>query len=120
MDHPGFYLNNFCCTVVAVVAGVVIYKNTDKQKEETLQVPTEGSAAEVGTVEGDTWLVMLYLDADDLILEEDIFFDFNEAELVGSSDKVHIVAQIDRYAGADGYAGGGNWSTTKRYYITTG
>ena len=110
-----FVLIIFCCTVVAVVSGVLIFKNSDKQPKEEVEVqlPTEG-----GDAEGDTWLVMLYLDADDSILEEDIFFDFNEAELVGSSDKVHIVAQIDRYAGADGYAGGGNWSTAKRYYIT--
>src|SRR5512143_996528 len=49
---------------------------------------------------GQTWTVMLYQDADDEILEKDIFMDFNEAERVGSSDNVRIVAQIDRFAGA--------------------
>jgi clostripain len=63
-----------------------------------------------------TWTVMLYQDADDKILEEDIFLDFNEAELVGSSDNVQIVAQLDRYSG--GFAGDGNWSSARRYYIT--
>ena len=59
---------------------------------------------------------MLYQDADDKILEKDIYLDLNEAERVGSSDKVHIVTQIDRYAG--GYADDGNWTGARRYYVT--
>jgi hypothetical protein len=66
--------------------------------------------------EGDTWLVMLYQDADDKILEEDIYLDLNEAERVGSSDNVHIVAQVDRFRA--GYRGDGDWSAAKRFYIT--
>lgn len=65
---------------------------------------------------GQTWTILLYQDADDKILEKDIYVDLNEAERVGSSDRVNIVAQIDRYAGA--YSGDGNWSGTRRYYIT--
>ncbi|KPL71986.1 hypothetical protein ADN00_15895 [Ornatilinea apprima] len=63
-----------------------------------------------------SWLVMLYQDADDETLEEDIFTDLNEAERVGSSDMVQIVAQIDRYE--DGFDGDGDWSETRRYYLT--
>ena len=63
-----------------------------------------------------TWTVMLYQDADDKILEEDIFLDLNEAERIGSSDNVQIVAQLDRFTG--GFAGDGNWATARRYYIT--
>ena len=40
---------------------------------------------------------MLYQDADDKILEQDIYVDLNEAERVGSSDRVNIVAQMDRF-----------------------
>lgn len=65
---------------------------------------------------GDTWLILLYQDADDKILEQDIYIDLNEAERVGSSDKVHIVSQMDRYAG--GFSGDGNWTGTRRYYVT--
>ena len=65
---------------------------------------------------GAEWLVMLYQDADDKMLEQDIYVDLNEAERVGSTDNVHIVAQIDRYAG--GYAEDGNWTNTRRYYVT--
>ena len=64
-----------------------------------------------------TWLVMLYM-AGDNNLEEDIFFDFNEAELVGSSDQVKIVAQYDRYAGYESdFQGDGNWTSTKRFLV---
>lgn len=75
--------------------------------------PTTASAV-VG--EPGTWLVMLYADADDELIEEDIAFDLNEAELVGSSDRVTLVAQVDRYAG--GYEGDGDVTSTKRYLLT--
>jgi len=64
---------------------------------------------------GQTWLVMLYQDADDSVLEEDIYFDLNEAEKAGTSDRVTIVSQVDRYSGA--YSGDGNWTGTKRFLI---
>ena len=59
---------------------------------------------------------MIYADADDEILEEDMVFDLNEAELVGSTDQVKVVAQIDRYAG--GYAGDGDVTTTGATCLT--
>lgn len=62
------------------------------------------------------WTVMLYLDADDAVLEQDIYYDLNEAELVGSTSRVHIVAQMDRYQG--GFRGEPNWTTAKRFYVT--
>jgi pSer/pThr/pTyr-binding forkhead associated (FHA) protein len=64
-----------------------------------------------------TWLVLLYQDADDEILERDILFDLNEAEFIGSSDRVQIVSQFDRYSGA--YTGDGDWSSTRQYRLTT-
>jgi hypothetical protein len=66
--------------------------------------------------EGQTWLMMLYQDADDQILEKDIYLDLNEAEMVGSTDRVHIVAQMDRFQAA--FTSDGNWTSTRRYYIT--
>lgn len=62
-----------------------------------------------------TWLVMLYQDADDKVLEQDIYIDLNEAERTGSTDRVNIVAQVDRFRG--GYSGDGNWDNTYRFYI---
>jgi hypothetical protein len=61
-----------------------------------------------GTAGGDTWTVMLYQDADDKILEQDIYIDLNEAERVGSGDGVQVVAQVDRYRA--GYTGDGDWT----------
>ncbi|MEZ4644973.1 MAG: clostripain-related cysteine peptidase [Chloroflexota bacterium] len=68
------------------------------------------------STEGQTWLVMLYQDADDQILEQDIYVDLNEAERVGSNDRVQIVAQVDRFQGS--YEGDGGWTSTRRYYVT--
>ncbi|HAJ35029.1 MAG TPA: hypothetical protein DCL15_04990 [Chloroflexi bacterium] len=65
---------------------------------------------------GQKWLIMLYQDADDKILEKDIFIDLNEAERVGSSAQVQIVSQIDRYRG--GFDGDGDWHGARRYYVT--
>ena len=65
---------------------------------------------------GQTWLVMLYQDADDKVLEQDIYVDLNEAERVGSSGQLHIVSQVDRFQA--GYRGDGDWSSTKRFYVT--
>jgi len=65
--------------------------------------------------EGQTWTVLLYQDADDKILEKDIFVDLNEAERIGSGPNLNIVAQIDRYRG--GFSGDGDWSGTRRYFV---
>jgi hypothetical protein len=62
------------------------------------------------------WTVLFYMDADDEVLEEDIITDLNEAERVGSTDEVNLVVQIDRYKG--GFKGDGNWTNTRRYYLT--
>ena len=73
------------------------------------------AAAGSSVTPGQTWTIMLYQDADDKVLEQDIFIDFNEAERVGSSDRVNIVAQLDRYVG--GFRGDGDWSDTRRFYL---
>ncbi|HEY0607818.1 MAG TPA: clostripain-related cysteine peptidase [Herpetosiphonaceae bacterium] len=78
---------------------------------KTTPVPTRVPA----DAEDQTWLVMLYEDADDEILEEDMFNDLNEAELIGSSERVKIVAQMDRYDG--GFDGDGDWTSTKRFLL---
>ncbi len=65
---------------------------------------------------GQKWLIMLYDDADDQVLEQDIFVDLNEAERAGSTDRVTIVAQLDRYRGA--YQGDGDWTSVRRYLVT--
>ncbi len=77
----------------------------------------QSATPEAPSSDGDqTWLVMLYQDADDRILERDIYVDLNEAERVGSGENVHIVAQIDRYK--TGYRADGDWTSAKRFYLT--
>ena len=61
------------------------------------------------------WTVIVYSAADDEVLEENMWFDVNEMELVGSNSQMNIVVQIDRYAGA--FTGDGDWSDTRRYLI---
>lgn len=77
---------------------------------------TKPVASPAAATDGQTWTVMLYQDADDKILEQDIYIDLNEAERVGSNDTVQIVAQVDRYRA--GYQGDGDWTSAKRFYIT--
>ncbi|MBU7019089.1 MAG: hypothetical protein HXS44_16380 [Theionarchaea archaeon] len=62
------------------------------------------------------WTVMVYMDGDN-DLESAALDDFNELESAGSNTDVNIVVQIDRipgYSTADG-----DWTTTRRYYVTT-
>jgi hypothetical protein len=87
-----------------------------EQAQQALQpTPTPLDLPEASSDEP-TWLIMLYQDADDKILEKDIFIDLNEAERVGSGGNVHIVSQMDRYRG--GFSGDGDWDSTKRFYVT--
>jgi hypothetical protein len=82
----------------------------------TVPAGTADPATETADTTGQTWLVMLYQNADDQVLEKDIFLDLNEAELIGSSDRVHVVSLIDRYS--QGFQGHENWSGARRYYLT--
>ena len=74
------------------------------------------TAIDAGENSGQKWLVMMYQDADDQALERDIMMDLNEMEMIGSTDQVMIVSQVDRFRG--GYSGDGNWDSTRRYLVT--
>jgi len=72
------------------------------------------------------WTVMVYLDADNN-LESNGIKDINEMEMVGSTSEVNVVVQVDRipYSVLEEYNLGsfddttnGNWTGTRRYYIT--
>src|SRR3990172_2391151 len=92
-----------------------VLNGNDTNDQGSNNPPVVGFTPPVGSQPG-SWTVMLYQDADDKILEKDVFMDFNEAERIGSSDMVNIVAQIDRYQGA--FSGDGNWTSARRYYLT--
>lgn len=74
------------------------------------------TAINAGENSGQKWLVMMYQDADDQALERDIMMDLNEMEMIGSTDQVMIVSQVDRFRG--GYSGDGNWDSPRRYLVT--
>ena len=62
------------------------------------------------------WTVLAYL-AGDNDLEGALLGDLREMERVGSRPgSVEIVAQVDRARGGD--ISDGNWSGTRRYYVT--
>jgi hypothetical protein len=70
----------------------------------------------VNTSELPAWTVIVYSAADDEVLEENMWFDINEMELVGSNPQMNIVVQMDRYIGA--FTGDGDWTDTRRFLIT--
>lgn len=61
------------------------------------------------------WTILVYMAADNN-LEEYAFSDFNELEMIGSTQQVSVVVQFDRIPGYD--ASNGNWTSTRRYYVT--
>ena len=64
------------------------------------------------------WTVLVYLDGDNN-LERDAVIDFNEMELVGSTDQVKIVVLFDRIGAAAPWDddSNGDWETTKRFLV---
>jgi hypothetical protein len=77
--------------------------------------PVSTSQAPVNTTGLAEWTVIVYSAADDEVLEENMWFDINEMELVGSTSQMNIVVQMDRYPGA--FAGDGDWTDTRRFLI---
>ena len=107
-----------CCSGVGlyfygdqIVAGF----NAPTDTNPTVEVlPTQAPVNNTGNLPA--WTVIVYSAADDEVLEESMWFDVNEMELVGASPQMNIVVQIDRYAGA--FTGDGDWTDTRRYLIT--
>lgn len=61
-----------------------------------------------------SWTVLIYIEGDNN-LEGDALTDIQEMEIIGSSDEVNIVVQVDR---AEDYsAGDGDWTEARRYLV---
>lgn len=111
------------CLACACCSGVGLYFYGDQivtglnnpADNPPVQNPTTDAPAQ-NTSGLPEWTVIVYSAADDEVLEESMWFDVNEMELVGSNPQMNIVVQIDRYPGA--FAGDGDWSDTRRYWIT--
>ncbi|MBE0672882.1 MAG: hypothetical protein IH588_20075 [Anaerolineales bacterium] len=104
-------LVSVCC----IVAGLYFFGDTLLGLSPQVNGPSE-VIVPADTSNLPEWTVMIYGDADDEILEGDIWFDVNEMELVGSNSQMNIVVQLDR--GVGGFNGDGDWSDTRRFLIT--
>ena len=108
------------CVTCVCCAAIGLYFYGD-QLVAGLRNPVSNTPPEIPGTPSDTsglpeWTVIVYSAADDEVLEETMWFDVNEMELVGSNSQLNIVVQIDRFAGA--FDGDGDWTDTRRYLIT--
>lgn len=102
-----------CCSVV----GLYFYG------DRIFNTPTDVPPVNIPTIQPSLppasnlpeWTVIVYSAADDEVLEENMWFDVNEMEVVGSTPQVNVVVQIDRYAG--GFSEDGDWTDARRYLI---
>jgi hypothetical protein len=101
-----------CCSIVLLYFyGDALIGNTN------IPIPTDtGPIVPSDTSNLPEWTIIVYADADDDVLEQDIWFDVNEMELVGSTPQMNVVVQIDRAEGA--FHGDGDWTDTRRLYVT--
>ena len=113
------------CVACACCAAVGLYMYGDQiiaglnnpTDNPPVDVPVVQTQPPVNTTNGlAEWTVIVYSAADDEVLEESMWFDINEMEVVGSNPQMNIVVQIDRYAGS--FTGDGDWTDTRRYLIT--
>ena len=80
-----------------------------------LLIPSMNLAREDGPSRSDeTWTILVYM-VGDCDLESDAIDDFNELEMIGSTDKVNILVQLDRIAGFDNRSG--DWTDTRRFRV---
>ena len=111
-----------CLAIVCCVGGVglylgdrwlynLIYGGTPESPSQNNN-PGDGPTVDSGLPE---WTVIVYSAADDDVLEENMWFDINEMELVGSNSQMNIVVQMDRYE--SGFTGDGDWTDTRRILV---
>ncbi|RPJ19277.1 MAG: hypothetical protein EHM33_30540 [Chloroflexi bacterium] len=105
-----------CCAIIGLYFfGDQIIASFNPPDNPPNDVPSTQPPVDTTTSGLPEWTVIVYSAADDEVLEENMWFDVNEMEVVGSNSQMNIVVQIDRYAG--GFTGDGDWSDTRRYLI---
>lgn len=106
------------CIVIVCCIAILLYLYGDALVSDTgVSIPgIPDSIVPADTSSLPEWTIMVYADADDDVLEQDIWFDVNEMELVGSNPQVNIVVQLDRAEGS--FSGDGDWTETRRFYIS--
>ena len=111
-----FCLACVCCGAVGLYfyGDQILASFNHPPENSQTQIPSTQQPV-VNTSNLPEWTVIVYSAADDEVLEENMWFDVNEMELVGSNSQMNIVVQIDRYA--KGFTGDGDWTDTRRYLI---
>jgi len=103
-NRPAFVLSFFFIVLILLVGGCG--GNGSSTTPEPSTTPKK-------------WTFMIYLDGDELAMQQDFIAAFSEmitAE-VGSSDDVNVVIQFDRWPTMEAYGG---WSITHRFLYTPG
>ena len=90
----------------------LLYATPETPSSQPVDVPPTQPSSSGDLAE---WTIIVYFDADDDVLEENMWFDVNEMELVGSTPQMNIVVQMDRYA--RGFSGDGDWKDTRRFLV---
>lgn len=114
-----FCLACVCCSAIGFYFfGDQLLEAVRGPQNSNTQNPEDPAATQsVNTDSGiPEWTIMVYSAADDVVLEENMWFDVNEMELVGSTDQMNVLVQIDRYDGA--FTGDGDWTEARRYLLT--
>ena len=120
---PGILVAVALCALCVCCGGIAIYFYLNPVSQTISPNPTDSNLpvnptpqTSVDTTGLAEWTVLVYSAADDEVLEETMWFDVNEMELVGSNPQLNIVVQMDRYGQA--FSGDGDWTEARRYLIT--
>lgn len=114
------------CVACACCAGIGLYffgdqmlawfnPSTEVPVSEPADIPSDVPSEPSTDSSLPEWTIIVYSAADDDVLEETMWFDINEMEVVGSTPQMNIVVQIDRYD--SGFSGDGDWTDTRRYLV---
>ncbi|HMD82176.1 MAG TPA: clostripain-related cysteine peptidase, partial [Anaerolineales bacterium] len=121
---PGILGAVALCALCVCLGGILVYLYLNPVSQTISPSPTDSNLPAVSSTPQISvdpsglaeWTVIVYSAADDEVLEETMWFDVNEMELVGSNPQLNIVVQIDRYGGA--FSGDGDWTDARRYLVT--
>ena len=123
-DPQGFALTSYdwSCTDGSVASGSAATLTFASVGTVTCTLTVTSESGLVGTTTADTlvsravaqWTVMVFMNGDNE-LEEYGLGDLNEMEQVGSTDQVHLIAQLDRSASFD--RSDDDWRGARRYRV---
>ena len=120
---PGIFGAVALCALCVCCGGILVYFYLNPVSQTVSPIPTDSNLPVNPTPQISVdpsglpeWTVIVSSAADDEVLEETMWFDVNEMELVGSNPQLNIVVQIDRYGQA--FSGDGDWTEARRYLVT--